>query len=383
MLNAPLTLVSLPFRALGALSEAGLLRVQEDHLVPRVQYGLTYNRFGVGVGPGGLGDRTGLGAALRFEPPRLRGWLRASLAGSMSHYHRGRVELGRPWLFAGYTYDWRPQEPFFGLGPNTSEGDVSDFAMQSQRAELQLRLRAGTKLRHEVGAWVGERQSVLRSGRERTRPSIETAFPQLAAGALNVEQHHVVTGARAALDTRSGHPHWARGWRIGAQAERFGDARSNGLLFPDAGSSPGFNRFTLGCQAGWSFMRDPRTLRLGARVVDIRPFDPAQPPMPFDLSHLGGRAGLAGFETGRFHGLDLLVVNLGYIFPLTQYAELELATELGSVSDDLWHETRLDGLEHSYSVMFRPRSKTAPLGAIGVSWSREATRVRVSLGGVE
>ena len=53
------------------------------------------------------------------------------------------------------------------------------------------------------------------------------------------------------------------------------------------------------------------------------------------------------------------------------------------MSNDVWRETRMDRLEHSYTVMLRPRTQTAPLGAIGVSWSREKVRLGFSLGGVE
>jgi len=49
----------------------------------------------------------------------------------------------------------------------------------------------------------------------------------------------------------------------------------------------------------------------------------------------------------------------------------------------VWNDTRIDGLERTYSVILRPRSHRAPLGAIGVSWGREGARIRLSLGGVE
>ena len=45
--------------------------------------------------------------------------------------------------------------------------------------------------------------------------------------------------------------------------------------------------------------------------------------------------------------------------------------------------TRIADLEHSFGVALRPRLETAPLGAIGVDWSKETVRIRYSLGGVE
>jgi len=54
-----------------------------------------------------------------------------------------------------------------------------------------------------------------------------------------------------------------------------------------------------------------------------------------------------------------------------------------TIISHLRNATRGDRLERSYSVLLRPRMHTAPLGAIGVSWSRESTRFTFSLGGVE
>lgn len=385
VLNAPLTLVSLPIRALAAATEAGLLHVQQGGIVPRTQvWFAVLPSVGLRVGPASLGDRSGFGAAVEYAPPRLRGLVRAGLAGSTAQYSHGGVELGARWLFARYAYDWRPQEAYYGIGPDARSNDASNYAAQSERAELQLQLRRGTRLRSELGAWVGERQSVLRRGREDGRPSFETPFPQDATGWLDVHQQHFVTGARAALDTRAGHPHWSHGAQLAVQAERFGPRTPGGHeLFGGSDASPGFTRVSLEGRTGWSFMRDPRTIRVAARVVDVAPFDRTRPPALFDLSTLGGGAGLAGFEPGRFHGLDLVVAELGYLFPVGQYAELEVSTELGSISDDVWRATRMDRLEQSYGVMLRPRTEKAPLGALGVHWSREGVRFGLSLGGVE
>jgi hypothetical protein len=207
-------------------------------------------------------------------------------------------------------------------------------------------------------------------------------FPQ-TAGTLDVPQINRIAGARVALDSRAGRPHWSHGYRLEAQAEDFGTVSGDGLVFDGETDSPGFRRYTLSGQAGWSFMRDPRTLRVIARLVDIQPRDASRPPLLNDLSRLGGAAGLGAFEPGRFHDLDLIVVKLAYIFPVVEYGEIEVATDIGAVSGDVWNATRFDQLERTYSVILRPRSHSAPLGAIGVSWGREGARIRLSLGGVE
>jgi hypothetical protein len=382
VLNAPLTLVSLPIKALGALAEAGLLRVQEEHHVPRVQHGLAVSaKSGITVGVGGIEDGSGLGGAVRFTAPRTHGWVRGALAGTFRHYHRGIAELGPRWLTTSYVHDWRPEESFYGIGADAAEEDASDFALQAERIGVRLALRTGTRWRRELEAWVGERRSVLRPGKASDRPSVEETFP-LTASTLDAPQIHRIAGARVALDTRTGRPHWTHGWRLEAQAEHFGNT-DDGLVFEGASDSPEFRRYMLSGQMGWSFMRDPRTLRVIGRVVDIQPLEASRPPLLNDLSRLGGGAGLGAFEPGRFHDLDLLLVKFAYIFPVVEYGEIEIAADIGGVSNDVWNATRIDRLERTYSAILRMRSHRAPIGSIGVSWGREGARIRMSLGSVE
>jgi hypothetical protein len=318
------------------------------------------------------------------EPAALHGLLRASAEGSTLKYNSGRIEVGPHWLSAGYSHDWRPQDPLFGIGMDAREDDATSYATETRRAEARVRWRRGTTLRREVGAWVGERRVVVRPGRDSRRPSFETRFPGIASGAVDAPQDHVVSGARVALDTRSGRPHWSQGWRLAGQVDWYAHPWSGrGMLFRGGADSPAFTRTTVEGETGFSFMRDPRTLRLGARVVDTHAADASRPPGFIDMQSLGGSAGLYGFEPGRYRGSDLALVRLSYVFPLARHSEFELSTERGGVFEDVWGGARLDQTKASYGVSFRIRTDNAPLGAVGVNWSNEAVRFHFSLGGVE
>ena len=385
VLTAPVTLASLPVRLLGAGVNSGLLVVQENRWVPRVQVLLSLSPpWGIGLRPASLGERTGTGGAVSFEPNPERSWLRASLEGSTLRYGRGHVELGPRWLFAAYTHDWRPQEPFFGSGMDARHEDESNYSLRRRRAEARMHLDGGSAVRSALDSWVGERRTVVRRGRESGRPSLEEVFPQLAAATFDEDQDHAVAGARLSLDARAGRPHWSRGWRVAGQAEYFGHPLSGrGFLFAGDAASPAFGRTTLEGEAGFSFMRDPRTVRLSARVVDTHASDASRPPALHDLAILGGAQGLPGFEPGRFHGMDLAIARLSYIFPLAQTSELELSGELGGVFENVWRGARLDQAQASYGVSYRLRTESAPVVAFGMDFSREAARFRFSLGGVE
>jgi hypothetical protein len=101
-----------------------------------------------------------------------------------------------------------------------------------------------------------------------------------------------------------------------------------------------------------------------------------------DHVSLGGGQGLAGFEAGRFHDLDLVLGRLSYIFPLGKNLEFDWHVEAGGVFPEL-DAVRANRLETSYGGMLRVRTDFAMLGALGVEWSRESVRFRFSIGGVE
>jgi len=385
VLNAPLTVVSIPFRLVGALTGRSLLTIQERRLVPKLQEVLSFQApWGIGLGPADLGERTGFGGTVWIVPRPLQGILRARLEGSTRHYNRGRVELGSAAWFVSYTHDWRPQEPFFGFGMEAREADVSDFSLRTRRAELRARLRRAEPVRTEFEAWVGERRAVVRRGREPDRASLEQVFPQVADAVFDVNEDHPYAGAGLTLDARRGRPHWTHGWRLAGTAEYFGHPPGgHGLLFPGRAASPAFSRATLEALTGFSFMRDPRSIRVSARIVDTHAIRGNEPVPLHDLPVLGGAEGLSGFEPGRFRGADLVSARLGYVFPLAEHAELEFSVERGGVFDDVWQGARLDRMRDSYGISYRLRTDVAPVGAVGVDWSHEGARVRFVMGRVE
>jgi hypothetical protein len=102
-----------------------------------------------------------------------------------------------------------------------------------------------------------------------------------------------------------------------------------------------------------------------------------------DLSMLGGHAGLGGYSAGRFHDMDLLLTRVAWIFPLQRRFEMDLHSEWGAVYPDLWNDAKLATLHHSYGLALRLRDDRGPRASVGFDFSREAIRLRFSLGGVE
>jgi hypothetical protein len=402
--RVPGKVASLPFSLLGLGMKGGLIFVEQNDVVPKVVARVSVlTDYGLLAGPASLGDRTGWGGEVGVNPTFLRSFVAAGSA-STNGYDRVRVAFDLPQGLLEYQSDWRPRESFFGVGPDSRKDQASNFASQGERARVELRYpfrhpvarvreilddpatstETHAPRRPLVRVWAGPRDVILLDGRERTssRPPLATRFPALAAGQLDTRVEHFVYGAQASLDTRSGRPHWWKGWRASVSGERF-DQPVKALAFRDAGTrSVSFTRWTYEGEAGLSFWRDPRTLRAFVRVVDQTGVTGGGLFLIPDLVALGGHEGLGGFEPGRFRDADLVLGRLTYIFPIARYLETDLHVEGGDVRPRL-EETRLEGLKTSYGIALRVRNAFAPLACAGVDWSNETVRFRFSIGGVE
>jgi hypothetical protein len=293
--------------------------------------------------------------------------------------------FGKPMAFE-YEYEWRPQEGFYGLGMDSPEGARSNYAVQFEhaRATMQFgwnRVRETHVPRAVMTLWAGPRVMVTRTGREDGIASFEQNFPELEATRLDRYVEHLTYGVRVSTDWRQGQPHWTHGWRVLVESERF-DKPFGAVAWrnPDGGGAQ-FTRTKVEYESGFSFMREPRTLRFLGRVVDVG-ISAGADRMEFqDLSHLGGNEGLAGFKAGRFHDVDQLLARVTYIFPLVQKIEMALSTDVGGVYPNVWRSPTFDGLAHSYAVFVRPRGASRVFGAFGVAWSSENVMLRWKLGG--
>jgi hypothetical protein len=386
-LRLPGQIASFPLVGLGYAARHTMLEVERASLVPRVIYlAQVLPRSGLYLMPASLGDRTGLGVTASVAPARLGRALSVSTSVSTRHYSSSRVAASLGPAEAEYGYDWRPEERFFGLGLRTSDEETSVYAAQSEHLKLTVRYpwsREGPAPRAQVRAWAGQRRMVERTGREDEIASYDQTFPGVA-GALDRRIRHWVYGVGASLDRRAGAPHWSRGYRLAAAVDRFDKPEViDGTPASPADPPPQFTRARYQAEWGFSFMRDPRTVRLAATAVDQRLSQGSGEPLVPDLATLGGSQGLAGFEAGRFHDLDALALKASYIFPLAEHFELDVHVEGGGVYRDLWNDARLNGLRGSYGAALRPRLKSAPLGSVGVDWSAEKVRIRYSIGGVE
>jgi hypothetical protein len=400
-LRLPGRILSLPLVALGNFAESSLIYAENHDLYGRMQLLLAREKeLGLAIVPASLGDGTGLGGEVRWAPPPLGSHIRGAIGTTTQQYFRGRMSALAGPFGAAYQSEWRPREPYFGPGLSVPHSGEAAYAVRSQSARLTLTwgwsradsfqraaslgdLETGSApaMRTLVSAWAGPREVFLTRGRALDDPSIETNHPAEAALVLDHRVEHFAYGAALVHDARSGLQHWSQGWRASIQAERY-DRALEALAFRDAHTGARrFTRITYRAEAGASFGRDPRTLRLALKTVDQQLDRSGGTFLTSDLASLGG-ADLAGYEPGRFRDVDLIVAKLSYIYPLGKNLEFDLHTEAGGVYPDLG-ASRLSSLENSFGVALRIRSDVAMMGMIGFDRSIEQTRIRFSIGGVE
>lgn len=405
-LRLPGRIVSLPLVALGAGTNRSLLYLEQTFALDRLlAASARMEKLGIVTKPASLGDHSGFGGAMQWAPPVLEGRLVLQSNATLRQYNRERVTFLEGPLGLVYNSEWRPREPYFGAGLGSPQSGESAYAERSQSARLMfawgwqhhdstrvkptapLIFRDGVRVRGPMhrtwmSAWAGPRVTSVTRGRDPSSPSFEIAHPLEAVGSIDRRAEYFAYGAGLSHDTRWGRPHWANGWRASVEAERY-DKSIRALALNDAQSGArSFTRLIYRAETGASFGRDARTLRLALTAVDQRLDDAGGTFLIGDLRSLGGSAGLAGYESGRFRDLDLMLARLSYIVPLAKSLEFDLHTESGAVSPDL-RRARVADFRNSYGAALRLRTEAVMLGAVGFDWSSEAGRLWFALGGVE
>src|SRR6185436_7379354 len=275
----PGRVVSLPLVGLGFLTDAAMLNLERTDLLTKISFTAKQfsERSGISVRPAHIETRTGVGGALVVGTPFLGGALRNRIKAEtdITHreYHQTTLSmLGRP-ARLDYSYAWSPEERFYGVGFGTPEDNASAYAWQTEAVRGSFRWAwnrddENSPPRTELNGWIGPRTAVTRTGRDQRVLSWDERYPEIAAPTLNRRVEHLIYGASFQTDWRTGVHRWTEGWRVKVSGERYDRPQPLTALKIGRPTGAQFSRFVAETEAGFSFMRDPRTVRFLVRVVD-------------------------------------------------------------------------------------------------------------------
>ena len=303
LLRLPFRIVNYPIEHYLIHREPGAVTVYAGRALRRLRTQSLY------VGFGELGSESGYGPGLRYDVmPWSRG-PRLSIFGATTHrgydevYARlDSIPLGRARLELRGQYDERPQEDFFGLGPDSHLEDHATF--QQDETLVRARARLPLRSRWSLVADVDWSRSDIGRGRDPKFPSVEQVFPPLAGLAGRYE--FVDVGAGITYDSRD-----PRGYaRRGQFMQAFISASEGTGGAPQAYTKVRFEAAQFVPLPGW---RRSLVGRVRVAFTDNR----ASEPLPaFRLERIGGGRTLRGYYTYRFQEEESLLGNVEYRFPI-------------------------------------------------------------------
>ena len=313
-----------------------------------LQFGGFYPRVG------GQSRNSGLSAGVRYWNPEIGGTvlnMHAAAFVSTRWYQQYDVQFGimphrenqlplRSWrgddvyelgdinhvgfrrlrAYASLRYRKQPEEIFFGLGPTSRRQDRTSYLLEDATYELVLGYQAASWLAMSLRS--GYTTYSVRSGREDNVPSIGAVFDDATAPGLVEQPDYVHVSPQLFVDFRDepGNPH--RGFMLGVAYVNAQNTSSGAFRF---------ERFAADARAFLPLGADQRVLALRALVLSDQPRPGQQ--VPFYLqSSLGSSHTLRGYDSFRFRGEDVALVQAEYRWEASPPVEFALFTDGGTVS---------------------------------------------------
>jgi outer membrane protein assembly factor BamA len=256
-----------------------------------------------------------------------------------------------------------PRETFYGLGPDTSASQRSDYTLHDTLIEVVSEYRVASGV--TISARAGMLRTSLGPGGNDAQADTQTLFDGASAPGLVRQPNYLHASAGVLLDSRdhADNPH--RGGALGIAVTRYDE--SQGREFQ-------FNRLTVDGRRFLGFGPRRRHV-LAFRALGSFDQPDAGSRVPFYLqSALGGGHVLRGFRTFRFRDEDLLALSAEYRFELVPRVELAAFYDAGKVFRRLG-DLDLNHLATSWGVGLRLKTPSKVRLRADVAHSHEGTRL--------
>ena len=369
----PLRVVFYPFHLVNAGMESGLIKFEKHNMRERLDYWTeTLRQHGVSAMIGGVGEGTGIGLGgtytmltgghsdLRFlgRGSFTKGYQEFDIRWTLSSECR---TLGNPMPVSKFnlvletSYQWRPEENFYGLGMESTENVRTKFALRQTWGGLRLEFAPKTRL-HFGGeyklAWLSNMAS---PNTLYTPPDVQ--FP----GLPGFGTHLRLESAGAYIDADGVRSEYGLGGMLHAGASvQYGLGNSHLKYFSYEGRLEGRlpvakDRSVFVAQGAFELNRPRR----------------GSEPIPFYLlPHIGGSSTLRGFALDRFYGKNIVFASLEYRYRLHPEFQMFIFFDEGQMFNQTSDLTWLNW-KRNYGLGIKMLSKVGSLFRLDFGWSDE------------
>jgi hypothetical protein len=370
--SKPLWVIGWPCRKIFGGMEKGLIKFEKGKFRAKL-YDLQRRLAAAGFRPlfGGLGEGTGMGLGTIYDYPH-RTTNALHLMGRFS-FLSGYQEFSAnfdpsPFENSDFNvvadYQWRPNEPFYGFGQESSVTNASSFALRQSSLSLQWRQHFHPRIKAGVVytlAWLKALNAV--GG---TRPPVEEVFGEMP-GIDEIYKFQSI-GANVGLDGYRGEHQLGGRTELGASwQESFGGpeiryARIEGIMEGILPIAKGRSSFVG--QAATVMIRE----------------DSGTTPLPFYLyARTGGSATLRGFPLDRFYGRNMIMTTIEYRWLLHPGIEAQIFHDSGQIFQHT-SDITLFNWQRNYGFGIRFRNATGTQLRLEFATSAEGFTWHITFG---
>ncbi len=327
---------------------------------------------------GGLPTGSGFGFGSRYWNPRLRGspWdLQASGVTSTQGYQLVDLQFGQVdqpekslTAFVDLRYRDFPQEDFFGLGPDSLEGNRSDYRLNDAFVGATLRYRRYRFFQGELRA--GYLRVRARRGTDERFPDAQDLFDPAEIPGLSDRTDYFTWSASALADFRDAPGAAHTGGSVRVTVKRYDDIDDN--LFD-------FTKVQADVDYYVPLWSSGRTLAL--RYFTSLDAEDGGDDIPFYLQNtLGGSEMLRGFREFRFRDRNLIYLSAEYRWEAMPALEFAVFYDAGKVFADRADYDFTD-LEGAGGIGLRIKTRDSVVFRIDAARSHEGARIYFKFGG--
>ncbi len=349
--------------------ESIALYMEDSRLLEKLQGpNVIFPVFGLGGDTAGAGFAGGILA--RHKIFGDHGSLRGLGAVSIRSYYFVAGQLVFPRLAGdhlelgvGGRYRYYPQQDFYGLGPNSTEDERSDYLFESTDYSGWATVRPTSWF--QVGTRIWSLQNLrIGTGTDSRFPSTEEVFTPVEAPGINEQPDYLQSDGFIAIDYRDQPGNPRKGGLYRTTWSHYDDRDFNRYSF---------NRFEAVLQQYIPIFDRKRVFAFRGSIITTDPVGGQAVPFYFQPS-LGGARFLRGYPDFRFRDLNAVTLTGEYRWEAFAGLDMALFYETGEVGPTR-RQLDFKNFKHDYGIGFRFNTFRAVFLRFEVARGDEGTRL--------